>query len=200
MANISTSNPTTKIRYYKSRKGRGYFELGKQRAQFVGMKASYPLGPDGELAEQAAVELYQEWRERSKTMNPAYIELCRQALNQEASRINEEKMSYQYYLDNIHRPNFIYIMKADNLLKVGYTCAPVTRLSDIPREYDCKDVAIVSLYRLDKNIHPPKAETAAHRLLSSYRVYGEFFDCPLSVAQDAIARGIASIKWGLEAL
>jgi len=49
--------------YYAVRGGRGFFELGRVRAERVGMSSSYALGPDGPRARASAWSLYAEWRE-----------------------------------------------------------------------------------------------------------------------------------------
>lgn len=56
---------TGDIPYFKIRKGRGYFELGKDRAARVGMKASYPLGSDINSAKKSALDLHDEWLKKS---------------------------------------------------------------------------------------------------------------------------------------
>jgi len=53
---------TNEIPYFKIKKnGRAYFELGKDRAQKVGMKSSYPLGFNITEAKKSALDLYSEW-------------------------------------------------------------------------------------------------------------------------------------------
>ena len=56
--------------YYKVRKGRAYFELGKSRAEAVGMKSSYPLGKAGRDAERGAVDLHWEWQDKMGNPTP----------------------------------------------------------------------------------------------------------------------------------
>lgn len=48
--------------YYRVRKGRGFFELGRERAERAGMRASEPLGRDGAGARAAAAALYAKWK------------------------------------------------------------------------------------------------------------------------------------------
>lgn len=47
--------------YYRVRNGRAFFELGKARANQSGMRASYPLGSDGESAKVYGRELYNKY-------------------------------------------------------------------------------------------------------------------------------------------
>ena len=47
--------------FYIKRNGRCFFELGKGRADKVGMKSSYPLGSDITAAKKSALDLYNEW-------------------------------------------------------------------------------------------------------------------------------------------
>lgn len=56
---------TGDIPYFKVRRGRGYFELGKERAARVGMRPSYPLGGDIISAKKSALDLYDEWLKKS---------------------------------------------------------------------------------------------------------------------------------------
>lgn len=57
-----------KLPYYVIRKGRGYFEIGKERAEATGLAASEPLGPDGPEAWARAQASYEAFREaRSPT-------------------------------------------------------------------------------------------------------------------------------------
>lgn len=49
--------------YYHVRRGRAFFEIGKERAARAGMASSYPLGPDGPRARSVAWGYYAEWRE-----------------------------------------------------------------------------------------------------------------------------------------
>ncbi len=51
--------------YYKVRRGRAFFELGRERAAASSMNASTPLGADGDNARAAAWRLYYEWRSNS---------------------------------------------------------------------------------------------------------------------------------------
>ena len=51
-----------KLPYYVIRKGRGYFELGKVRAEASGLAASEPLGPDGPEAWERAKRSYEAYQ------------------------------------------------------------------------------------------------------------------------------------------
>ncbi len=63
---------TKDIPYFKIRRnGRCYFELGKNRANVVGMKSSYPLGSDLIEAKKSALDLYNTWL--TKSGKPAII-------------------------------------------------------------------------------------------------------------------------------
>lgn len=61
---------TGRTPYYKTRKGRAYFELGKARAEAAGMKSSYALGKAGRDTERAALSLYWEWQDRIGNPTP----------------------------------------------------------------------------------------------------------------------------------
>jgi len=56
---------TKQVPYFKIRNGRCFFELGKARADRVGMKSSYPLGSDIQSAKKSALDLYIEWLQKS---------------------------------------------------------------------------------------------------------------------------------------
>ncbi|HPE30713.1 MAG TPA: hypothetical protein PLV61_05915 [Parvularculaceae bacterium] len=56
--------------YFKVRRGRAYFELGRERAAQSGLKASIPLGLDNDRARASAWALYAEWREKSGKGDP----------------------------------------------------------------------------------------------------------------------------------
>lgn len=56
--------------YYKVRRGRGFFELGRARAARVGLPASIPCGQDGKKAKASAWRLYNEWLEKSGKKEP----------------------------------------------------------------------------------------------------------------------------------
>ena len=59
-----------KPRYYVVRKGRAFFELGRDRAAKAGMSASIPLGLDGPRAKAAAHIYYAEWIESQGRNRP----------------------------------------------------------------------------------------------------------------------------------
>lgn len=61
---------TNRVPYYKIRKGRAYFELGKSRSIRAGMQSSYPLGKPSKTTERAAMELYWEWQDKSGNQTP----------------------------------------------------------------------------------------------------------------------------------
>lgn len=48
--------------YYKVRRNRGFFELGKERGERVGMAASIPMGRDCVSARAEAAKLYARWK------------------------------------------------------------------------------------------------------------------------------------------
>lgn len=52
-----------KIPYVVERKGRLYFEIGKERAKAAGLAASEPLGPDGPEARARGLAAYEAYRE-----------------------------------------------------------------------------------------------------------------------------------------
>ncbi len=54
-----------KAPYYKVRKGRGFFQLGKKRARKAGMNSSIPLGADSKKTRATAWVYYHEWLEKS---------------------------------------------------------------------------------------------------------------------------------------
>ena len=56
-----------KLPYYVIRKGRGYFEIGRERAEATGLAASEPLGPDGPEAWAKATRAYEAYKE---ALNP----------------------------------------------------------------------------------------------------------------------------------
>ena len=62
-----SAEPTTRLKYYRIRRDRAFFEPGKQRAENAGWfrkdgtpKASVPLGEAGDTAEQEALRLYHQ--------------------------------------------------------------------------------------------------------------------------------------------
>lgn len=63
-----------KLPYCKARKGRLYFELGKDRAEAVGMAASIPLGPDGADAWAKGAALYEDYQKRLRGEQAAAAE------------------------------------------------------------------------------------------------------------------------------
>lgn len=58
-----------KLPYYVVRKGRGYFEIGKERAKATSLPASEPLGPDGPEAWAKADRAYRAMQDALKGKN-----------------------------------------------------------------------------------------------------------------------------------
>lgn len=56
-----------RLPYYVIRKGRGYFEIGKVRAEQTGLPASIPLGADGP---DAWAKAHENYRALQEALNP----------------------------------------------------------------------------------------------------------------------------------
>lgn len=57
-------------KYYRVKKGRAYFELGRERAERAGMEPVTPLGIDGPRAKAEAYLLYAQWLEAAGKAEP----------------------------------------------------------------------------------------------------------------------------------
>lgn len=76
MTGQSLNSKRPRLRYYVVRKGRGYFELGKARAEASGLPASEPLGPDGPEAWRRAAACYEHFkasRYRDEPIGPIVV-------------------------------------------------------------------------------------------------------------------------------
>jgi len=81
------------------------------------------------------------------------------------------------------RFGFVYAIETKNGVKVGRTINPYRRIKTIISQ---SNVPVTRIYLTDKISNSNKVEISTHKVLSNYRELGEWFNCSIECAVDAI--------------